>query len=310
MHRFADRPFIRKLMEQLSTVPGGIPKAAEEMKIAPRAIFGLERGYLPSRADLNAIHAWLTQAEGVTLTAAETEDFRQLRQAASTGLATLPPTYHHTPSPALLRRFLPSPQQITMLVVIVVALAVAVVLVDHRSSGGSTTSSRQPPSPSASASSPAASPSSPSSTGSPAASPSTATTPSSPVTGPGKLLAHYNNFKLACEYSLPFERGAAPTPQSGDGDLYYWCDNDPQAFDTLSDQIDTSDDQIALFKGISPTYLDCKHDTVLGPYLDPVPPGNAVCFRGHGVIAAATVIGYGSRASISYVTLDVQVWQN
>jgi hypothetical protein len=41
-----------------------------------------------------------------------------------------------------------------------------------------------------------------------------------------------------------------------------------------------------------------------------VAQGDSICFQGHGVVAAAYVVGYATSGGIDYVTLDVRVWQD
>jgi hypothetical protein len=75
------RPFIGAVLTEIAKLDGGIPAAAAEMQISPKAITALANGGELSADELAAIHAWLRQR--VALNAQTNADYQELLVANS-----------------------------------------------------------------------------------------------------------------------------------------------------------------------------------------------------------------------------------
>jgi hypothetical protein len=120
------------------------------------------------------------------------------------------------------------------------------------------------------------------------------------VSGEGAVIARYR-IKLSDHYYIPLVEGGTPQPSPGQGDLEY-----------VSNEYFYSwiGGEVAVLTGVPATYSNCVSDTALAEFVGSVVQGQTVCFLGHSVRAAATVLGYGTSGGVAYATLEVTVWQN
>jgi hypothetical protein len=128
-----------------------------------------------------------------------------------------------------------------------------------------------------------------------------------------KLVASYTDFELPCDYSMPLESGGRPQPTSEgtaytNYDLYNICTSGDGG-DEFSNEFVTDTGEVAVLPGGAPTFANCVDSTALGPNVTGVRAGQTICFQGHGVLAAAKVVSFGSSGGNYYTLLDVQVWQ-
>ena len=72
-----------------------------------------------------------------------------------------------------------------------------------------------------------------------------------------------------------------------------------------SNWFDTSTGELAPLTG-APTYANCAADTILGKSLNSLIQGDTICYQGHGVLAAATIVTFGSGGGNDYAALDMQ----
>lgn len=141
----------------------------------------------------------------------------------------------------------------------------------------------------------------------PSATTSQAVAPASPVhSGPattqaaGRLLTHYR-IDISSGYGINFGSSPPqPVPIGQLPDLEYDAD---LIFYSLGDG------RMAALSSTSASFADCKNDTRYTDHLTLDPTGEIVCFTGHGVIAAATLLGRHTDPT-DVVTFDVRVWQD
>lgn len=313
-------PFAGRLLSEIARHEGGMPSACAEMGVSAQDIEALAHGHAPSRVVLEAMYEWLGGQSA--LMENELEDYERLRDSTRQAAVAIPTGPSGAPGgrqkPAHMlgtnRRALIA--VITAAVVAIVATTVTVTVVVTRP-GSSNASSNSEASPSPSATSPPESPSPDAASGSPTASQSSATpasASSSPAAAPsaasGKLIGSYDNFELACGYTLTFGKGGSPQPVDGANvanyDFENNCLSDPE--NSSSNEFDTTTGEVALLSG-SPSYASCAGDTDLGSSVVNLTPGNTVCFQGHGVLAATTITSFGSGGGNDYAKLNVRVWQ-
>jgi hypothetical protein len=126
-----------------------------------------------------------------------------------------------------------------------------------------------------------------------------------------KPIRSYKDFDLPCDYTMSFGSGGPPQPVPWgpsliNYDLYNYCSD--AATNEYPNEFTTSSGEIALLQK-TPTFANCAADTVLSSQVNSLLPGDTICFQGHGVLAAATVMSFGSSGGNDYVTFDVQVWR-
>jgi hypothetical protein len=250
----------------------------------------------------------------------ELEDYERLRDSTRQAAVAIPPAAPGGQQ-ATVSRIGPSRRTLiaaaTATAVMVIAITVALTVVITRpGSANTSTEATSPPtvtSPSGSPSAAGAS-ASPTATSTKTAAPATATgspTPSSSAIS-GKLIGSYNNYQLPCNFTLAFGSGGAPQPVAWQPSLTsYDLENDCSGASVYADpnMFDTSTGEVALLLTGAPTYANCAADTDLGGNLNSLVRGNTICYQGHGMLAAATIVAFGSGGGNDYAELDVQVWQ-
>jgi hypothetical protein len=174
-------PFVGRLLSEIANMDGGLPAAADQIRVGTEVISALARGNAVSEADLIAVREWL--AARVTLRPEEDADFRRIQAGAfridrTSQLATVPGA-PYSPQPDLGRPYRSgrrrklSTRELALfasVVILVIALAVVVTVLVVRprnlpatqtvagSATSATTGAASPVAPSASSSSTEASP--------------------------------------------------------------------------------------------------------------------------------------------------------
>jgi hypothetical protein len=249
----------------------------------------------------------------------ELEDYERLRDSARQTAVAIPsgaPDGQRATTSRLgtSHRALIAVATATAVVIIAITVVLTVVITRPGSANTSTEATSPPtetsPSGSPSAAAVSASPTATSRKTAGSATTSGSPAPSSSATS-GELIGSYKNFQLSCDFTLAFGSGGAPQPvawQPGltNYDLYNDCSGasvyaDPNMFDTPTGEV-------ALLTG-TPTYANCAADTDLGGSLNSLIQGNTICYQGHGVLAAATIVALGSGGGNDYTELDVRVWR-
>lgn len=308
-------PFAGRLLSEIARHEGGMPAACAEMGVSPQDIDALASGRAPSRVVLEAMCEWLGGRQA--LMRDELEDYERLRDSTRQAAVAIPPAAPGGQQ-ATVSRIGPSRRTLIAAATATAVIAITVVLtvvITRPGSANTSTEATSPPtvtSPSGSPSAAGAS-ASPTATSTKTAAPATATgspTPSSSAIS-GKLIGSYNNFQLPCDYTMVFGSGGAPQPVAWQPsltnyDLYTECAGDGMV--AGSNTFVTSTGEVALLTG-APTYANCAADTDLGGNLNSLIRGNTICYQGHGMLAAATIVAFGSGGGNDYAELDVQVWQ-
>jgi hypothetical protein len=310
-------PFAGRLLSEIARHKGGMPAACAEMGVSPQDIDALASGRAPSRVVLEAMYEWLGGRQA--LMKGELEDYERLRDSARQAAVAIPSgapdAQQATASrPGTSHRALIAAATATAVVIIAMTVALTVVITRPGRADTSTEATSPPTETSPSGSSSAAAVSaSPTATSRKTTAPATASgspAPSSPAT-PGELIGSYNNFQLSCDFTLAFGSGGAPQPVAwGSGLTNDDLDNDCAGASVNADpnMFDTTTGEVALLTG-APTYANCAGDTDLGGGLESLVQGNTICYQGHGVLAAATIVALGSGGGNDYAELDVQVWR-
>jgi hypothetical protein len=286
------------------------------MGVSPQDIDALASGRAPSRVVLEAMCEWLGGRQA--LMRDELEDYERLRDSTRQTAVAIPsgaPGRQQgvAPRPGPSRRTLIAAATATAIMVIAITVVLTVVITRPGSADTSAEATSPPTATSPSGSpSPAAASASPTATSTKTEAPATATgspTPSSAASG--ELLGKYSNFQLPCNFTLAFGSGGAPQPVAWQPSLTnYDLENDCSGASVYADpnMFDTSTGEVALLTG-APTYANCAADTDLGGNLSSLVQGNTICYQGHGMLAAATIVAFGSGGGNDYAELNVQVWQ-
>lgn len=297
-----------------------MPSACAEMGVSAQDIDALANGHAPSRVVLEAMYEWLGGQSA--LMKDELEDYERLRDSTRQAVIAIPTSPSSAPGGRQETSHLLGTSRraliavATAAVVAIVATTVAVTVVVTRP-GNSNASNNTEATPSPSATSAPESSSPHAASGSPSASQSTSapsaasdSPAASPTASSGKLIGSYDNFELSCDYTLAFGKGGAPQPVAAANvtnyDFENICFSDPE--DSSSNKFDTTTGEVAMLSG-SPTYANCAKDTNLGSSVWSVAPGQTVCYQGNGVLAAATIVSFGSGGGNDYAKLNVRVWQ-
>jgi len=315
-------PFAGRLLTEIAKVKGGLPAAAAEMGVKPHAIDGIASGATPSAVDLARVYQWLSERGELTPT--EIADYHRMSAAAwsqATADDHAPPLdgegrEARAASPRRPTRAVGTVALLTTGIVAIILLTSLITVILTRSqdssSASSAASAKAMPADSGAAS-PAQTQSSPvaataSSSPSPAAPVTASDTPSSttlpmPSTTPvGTQISAYNNLELSADYAINFAAGGPPQPQQNTGSQDLLNENDGEFVS------DTG--ALSVLAGLPVTFANCRDDTAYGSDLTDILPGTTVCYAGHGVIAAVTVVKSVSSNNVDYVLLDVRVWQD